>query len=99
MAEWTNPACRDAPRLPKFDVCITTFEMLTFGAEVFRRVERWGCLIVDEAHRLKNRDSKSLSILREVRTDHKVALTGTPLQNHVREPDSNRKSGLSLVPA
>ena len=34
---------------PKFDVCVTTYEMLTGCPEAFRAV-RWAYMIVDEAH-------------------------------------------------
>ena len=43
-------------------------------------------MIIDEAHRLKNRDAKALAALRELScSGTKLALTGTPLQNHVSE--------------
>ena len=48
-------------------------------------IHHWDYLIVDEAHRLKNRDAKALSALRELDCPVKLALTGTPLQNHVAE--------------
>ena len=51
--------------LPKFDVCVTTYEMLTANPEALRHV-RWEYMIVDEAHRLKNRDAKALAALREL---------------------------------
>mmetsp|Transcript_46978 Transcript_46978/g.109578 ORF Transcript_46978/g.109578 Transcript_46978/m.109578 type:complete len:2415 (-) Transcript_46978:291-7535(-) len=79
-------AQRAALAKPKLDVCITTYETLTSSsAEVFRKVPRWGYLIVDEAHRLKNREAKALVALRSLGCPFKLALTGTPLQNHVGE--------------
>lgn len=36
--------------------------------------------IVDEGHRLKNKDSKLFSSLQQYCTSHRVLLTGTPLQ-------------------
>jgi SNF2 family DNA or RNA helicase len=46
----------------------------------------WEYLIVDEAHRLKNRDAKALVALEQLTcAGTKLALTGTPLQNHVSE--------------
>ena len=38
-----------------------------------------------QAHRLKNRDAKALAALRSLHCPLKLALTGTPLQNHVSE--------------
>ncbi|KAL7751193.1 hypothetical protein RI367_003399 [Sorochytrium milnesiophthora] len=45
----------------------------------------WDCLVVDEGHRLKNDESKLFTKLQDFTIFHKVLLTGTPLQNNVRE--------------
>lgn len=38
-------------------------------------------MIIDEAHKLKNTGSKLFSTLSTIESDHRVLLTGTPLQN------------------
>jgi chromodomain-helicase-DNA-binding protein 1 len=50
------PAGRAAGRTHKFDVLITTYEIALKDAALLRGV-RWGYLMVDEAHRLKNDES------------------------------------------
>ena len=45
----------------------------------------WCCLVVDEAHRLKNDDSLLYKALEEFNTYHRVLITGTPLQNSLKE--------------
>ena len=40
----------------------------------------WSALVVDEAHRLKNAESKLLLSLKTYDFDHLLLLTGTPLQ-------------------
>ncbi|KAM9097067.1 chromodomain-helicase-DNA-binding protein 7 isoform 1-T1 [Sarcophilus harrisii] len=45
----------------------------------------WRCVVIDEAHRLKNRNCKLLEGLKMMDLEHKVLLTGTPLQNTVEE--------------
>ncbi|XAR71032.1 DNA helicase [Bertholletia excelsa] len=42
-------------------------------------------MIVDEGHRLKNKDSKLFSQLKQFSSKHRVLLTGTPLQNNLDE--------------
>ena len=39
----------------------------------------------DEAHRLKNKQSKVGEVLKTFYIEHKVLLTGTPLQNNLDE--------------
>ncbi len=63
----------------KFEVVLTTFEMVIAQPEPLRRV-RWAYLVVDEGHRLKNRHSRVLEELHEMRCRRKLVLTGTPLQ-------------------
>lgn len=36
--------------------------------------------VVDEGHRLKNKDSKLFGQLKDYNTNHRVLLTGTPIQ-------------------
>uniref|UniRef100_A0A3Q4BD34 Uncharacterized protein n=1 Tax=Mola mola TaxID=94237 RepID=A0A3Q4BD34_MOLML len=63
---------REAPI--KFHVLLTSYELVTIDQTALKSID-WACLVVDEAHRLKNNQSK----------DHKLLLTGTPLQNNLEE--------------
>lgn len=45
----------------------------------------WAFLGVDEAHRLKNDDSLLYKSLIEFRSNHRLLITGTPLQNSLKE--------------
>ena len=67
-------------------VVVTTYEMITNITEnvVFRR-NSWECLVVDEGQRLKNENSILFVKLNELMVEHRVLLTGTPLQNNIRE--------------
>uniref|UniRef100_A0A4W4GPM8 DNA helicase n=1 Tax=Electrophorus electricus TaxID=8005 RepID=A0A4W4GPM8_ELEEL len=72
------------PGAYKFDALITTFEMVLSDCPELREIY-WRCVIIDEAHRLKNRNCKLLDSLKMLNLEHKVLLTGTPLQNTVEE--------------
>ncbi|KAH8099377.1 SNF2 family N-terminal domain-containing protein [Cristinia sonorae] len=72
----------------KYHVLVTTFETITNGKEfgpVFKQTPRWEILVVDEGQRLKNDSSLIFKKLGELNTAHRIILTGTPLNNNIRE--------------
>ena len=73
--------------MPKFDVLITNYELILNDTDVFTEFD-WSVLIVDEAHRLKNSNSKLLQALSQVKSETRVLLTGTPIQNNIEELQS-----------
>uniref|UniRef100_A0A8C1GE45 Chromodomain helicase DNA binding protein 5 n=1 Tax=Cyprinus carpio TaxID=7962 RepID=A0A8C1GE45_CYPCA len=68
----------------KFHVLLTSYELITIDQAVLGSIA-WACLVVDEAHRLKNNQSKFFRILNGYRIYYKLLLTGTPLQNNLEE--------------
>ncbi|KAK8737028.1 hypothetical protein OTU49_004766 [Cherax quadricarinatus] len=72
------------PNVYKFNVLITTFEVIISDCLELKEIH-WRCCIIDEAHRLKNRNCKLLEGLRLMFLEHRVLLSGTPLQNNVTE--------------
>lgn len=68
----------------KFNVLLTTYEMVLADSSHLRGVP-WEVLVVDEGHRLKNSESKLFSLLNTFSFQHRVLLTGTPLQNNIGE--------------
>uniref|UniRef100_M4AA75 Chromodomain helicase DNA binding protein 4 n=1 Tax=Xiphophorus maculatus TaxID=8083 RepID=M4AA75_XIPMA len=68
----------------KFHVLLTSYELITIDQAVLGSIE-WACLVVDEAHRLKNNQSKFFRVLNNYSLQHKLLLTGTPLQNNLEE--------------
>uniref|UniRef100_A0A4W5PIQ2 Chromodomain helicase DNA binding protein 4a n=1 Tax=Hucho hucho TaxID=62062 RepID=A0A4W5PIQ2_9TELE len=61
------------------DMLLITIDMAILGSI------DWACLVVDEAHRLKNNQSKFFRVLNNYPLQHKLLLTGTPLQNNLEE--------------
>ncbi|XP_034324831.2 chromodomain-helicase-DNA-binding protein 1 isoform X1 [Magallana gigas] len=78
--EW----CHSGNKRLKFNVLVTTYEILLKDKSFLGSVN-WATLIVDEAHRLKNDDSLLYKTLFEFNSNHRLLITGTPLQNSLKE--------------
>ena len=72
------------PRRPKFHVLLTTYEYVLADASFLSQI-KWQFLAVDEAHRLKNRDSQLYDRLKEFKAPSRLLITGTPVQNNLSE--------------
>lgn len=64
------------------DVVITSYALALRHAEELSNVE-WGTLIIDEAQFIKNSSTKTARAIRDLPAKWKLALTGTPLENHL----------------
>ena len=67
-----------------FDALITSYEGANICKSRFSKI-KWHCMIIDEAHRIKNEFSKLSLTVRQFKTKFKLLLTGTPLQNNLHE--------------
>ncbi|XP_061479135.1 chromodomain-helicase-DNA-binding protein 1 isoform X2 [Rhineura floridana] len=78
--EWMHPQTK---RL-KFNILLTTYEIL-LKDKSFLGGLNWAFIGVDEAHRLKNDDSLLYKTLIDFKSNHRLLITGTPLQNSLKE--------------
>ncbi|KAI0756774.1 SNF2 family N-terminal domain-containing protein [Daedaleopsis nitida] len=72
----------------KYHVLVTTYETVTNAKEfgpVFKSTPRWEMLVVDEGQRLKSDASLIFKRLKELNSFHRIIMTGTPLNNNIRE--------------
>ena len=67
-----------------WDICITTYEVCCLERNSLIKFA-WRYLIIDEAHRLKNEASQLAVAVRTMNVEHRLLLTGTPLQNNLHE--------------
>jgi len=76
---------RTQMRQGKYNVLLTTYDYVMRDKAVLRK-PIWQYIIVDEGHRMKNARSKfSQTLGHAYRSQHRLLLTGTPLQNNLPE--------------
>ena len=101
MVNWRREAERFAPtlrvltlhgserqrhfgKLSDYDVVLTTYALLVRD-EVALMEQEYHMLILDEAQYIKNPHAKSTTIVCQLQARHRLALTGTPMENHLGE--------------
>ena len=67
-----------------FEVCITSYEICLIEKSVLKKFS-FEYIVIDEAHRIKNVDSILSQIVRSFISRGRLLITGTPLQNNLKE--------------
>lgn len=83
MLDYTGTA-RDSNELTAYDVILTTYGTLRRDALHFKDVE-FDYVILDEAQAIKNASTESAKAARLLRGTNRLALSGTPVENHLGE--------------
>ena len=66
------------------DVVVMSYMLLlSVKEEVINK--QWKTICLDEAHIIKNRGAKTSAVAMKLKSDYRVMLTGTPVQNHLGE--------------
>ncbi|WP_295128195.1 DEAD/DEAH box helicase [uncultured Chitinophaga sp.] len=101
LPNWANELMRFAPELRvvqlqnglreeqlqqagAFDVVIATYGILQSDAKIFAEVN-WNTIVLDEAHTIKNYQTRTSKAAMQLKGNFRLALTGTPIQNHLGE--------------
>ena len=72
---------RNAPNL---DLVVMSYETMARGIEDLIQYQ-WRFLIADEAQRVKNPDTQRAKAIRRLRAEARIAITGTPVENKLRD--------------
>lgn len=66
------------------DVILTTYAIMRIDVEELKK-HAWSVIIVDEAQNIKNPDTAQTLAIKMLKSDVKVAMTGTPVENRLTE--------------
>ena len=75
---------KSAEHFDEFDVIITTYGTLRNDAILFKD-KCFDYIVLDEAQAIKNTSTESSKAARLMKANHKLALSGTPIENHLGE--------------
>ncbi|MBJ7415592.1 MAG: DEAD/DEAH box helicase [Niveispirillum sp.] len=98
---WPREAARHAPGLTvhlhhgpdradgwaaaqKADIVVTSYPLLHRDHDLLKQ-KPWSVLILDEAQMVKNQAGKLATLVRDLPAEHRLCVTGTPLENHLGE--------------
>ena len=101
IANWKNEAKRFTPNLnilslygsdreEKFeeinenDILLTTYALIIRDKEQFAKLQ-FSYIILDEAQKIKNPKTKMAVAIKEFKSEYRLALSGTPIENHLGE--------------
>ncbi len=66
------------------DIVLTTYAITVRDKDSFSQVA-WRRVVLDEAQHIKNPPTKQTMAIRSLKAEHRVALTGTPVENRLAE--------------
>jgi superfamily II DNA or RNA helicase len=70
--------------IARHDIVVTTYGTLRNDIEHLGD-EQFDCIVLDEAQAIKNADSLTAKAARLLQAEHRIALSGTPIENHLGE--------------
>ncbi len=73
-----------AKKLDKYDLIFTSYSIISRDIEIFEKYN-FRYLIIDESQQIKNRESNVFKAINAINTEHKISLSGTPIENSLND--------------
>lgn len=67
-----------------YDIILTTYAIMRIDVEELKK-HAWSMVVVDEAQNIKNPDTAQTLAVKSIKSDIKIAMTGTPVENRLTE--------------
>lgn len=71
-------------KIEQYDLILSTYPLLVRDEEILMQ-HHYHFLVLDEAQVIKNPKAKAAQIVRQIQSNHRLCLTGTPMENHLGE--------------
>ncbi len=71
-----------AQHAQNYALVLSSYGLLHRDLALFQAVD-WAAVVLDEAQNIKNAETKQAQAARALRSDRRIALTGTPVENHI----------------
>ena len=71
-------------KIPEHDVVITSYALIRRDIEELQKYE-FRYIILDESQNIKNAMSQTAQSVKQLKAEHKLALSGTPIENRLEE--------------
>ncbi|KAL4253953.1 TATA-binding protein-associated factor Mot1 [Abortiporus biennis] len=76
--------CRIFAKLKNYDIIVTSYEVVRNDVAQLQTMN-WHYCVLDEGHIIKNAKTKLTKAVKCIRANHRLILSGTPIQNNVLE--------------
>ncbi|MCH9741321.1 MAG: DEAD/DEAH box helicase family protein [Epsilonproteobacteria bacterium] len=70
--------------IEEYDIILTTYQLAQRDEAKYER-KKFGYIILDEAQKIKNPKTKMAMAIKSFHSEYKLALSGTPIENHLGE--------------
>ncbi|MEA2049290.1 MAG: DEAD/DEAH box helicase [Campylobacterota bacterium] len=101
IANWKNEAKKFTPNLSvlslqginrkenynkilNYDLILSTYPLITKDFEIYKNIS-FSYIVLDEAQKIKNPKTKMTIAIKSLKSDHRLALSGTPVENNLGE--------------
>ncbi len=75
---------KDLRILVRYDVILTTYQTALRDVDILEKME-YEYIVLDESQQIKNRESKIFKAINRLQANHKISLSGTPIENSLSD--------------
>lgn len=79
-----NQRKKTIDQIDQYDVVITSYTLLQKDIELYEPIE-FSYMILDEAQHIKNRGTRNAKSVKKIHAQHRLILSGTPIENSLDE--------------